>query len=123
MKKPILLYVDDEPDALETMKIGLEGRGYIVLTATGGKEALEILRVTIPDLIITDLRMSPMNGFDFFREAKKLPNLADIPVVVLTAVDDGFAQKYGKTLGAVGYLPKPADLDGVEAAITRLIPR
>ena len=105
------------------MKIGLEMRGYVVLTAGGGKEGLEILRVTIPDLILADLRMSPMNGFDFFREAKKLPKLDRTPVVFLTAVDDGFAQKYGKSLGAVGYLPKPAELDAVEHEIRKFLPR
>ena len=99
------------------LKIGLEDRGFIVLTALGGKEAYAILETEKPDLIITDLRMSPVNGFDLFVELKKTPKFSETPFVFLTAVDDQLAQTYGKKLGVDAYLTKPVDIDRLEAIV------
>ncbi len=117
MKRPLILYVDDDPEALRVLKIGLEDRGFIVLTALGGKEAYAILETEKPDLIITDLRMTPVNGFDLFVELKKTPKFSDTPFVFLTAVDDQLAQTYGKKLGVDAYLTKPVDIDRLEAIV------
>jgi CheY-like chemotaxis protein len=117
MKSIAVLYVDDEQDALRTMKLGLEDRGYDVTTSDSGQDALDKLVSITPDIIIADLRMAPMNGFDLFQEVKKNPKLGGIPFFFLTAVDDFLAQKYGQTLGVDAYITKPVDLDNLDGMI------
>ena len=117
MKKVSVLYVDDEPDVLYTLKMGLEDRGYEVETCESGADALDKLKTLTPDIIIADLRMSPMNGFELFQEVKKNEQFVTMPFFFLTAVDDFLAQKYGHTLGVDAYLTKPVDLDGLDAMI------
>jgi response regulator RpfG family c-di-GMP phosphodiesterase len=114
MAKFKVLYVDDEVEALSSLKMGLEDRGYDVLTAESGSDALEVLKSNTPDVIIADLRMQPMNGFELFQEVKKNKKFVHIPFFFLTAVDDFLAQKYGKTLGVDAYITKPIDLDQLE---------
>ena len=118
MAKKVILYVDDDHEVLQSFKIGLEDRGYSLLTAESGDEALDLLKNQIPDLIIADLRMQPMNGFDLFQNVKKNPGLAHVPFFFLTAVDDFLAQKYGQKLGVDAYITKPVDLDNLDAIIS-----
>ena len=115
--KPLILYVDDDRDMLESFKIGLEDRGFTLLTASSGEEALESLKTHTPDLIIADLRMQPMNGFDLYQTIRKNERYQKIPFFFLTAVDDFLAQKYGQKLGVDAYITKPVDLDNLDAII------
>lgn len=117
IEKALILYVDDEPSALEALKGSLVDRGFGVLTAANGADALAILKSKSPDLIIVDLRMQPMNGFALFQAVKKNPRFRKTPVIILTAVDDPIAQKYGETLGVDGYLTKPVDADNLDSII------
>jgi len=117
MDKTLILYVEDDPAALEMMKIGLEERGYGVLQAANGIEALAVLKSKSPDLILVDLRMQPMNGFELFQEIKKNPRLVKTPVFFLTAVDDPLAKKYGESLGVDAYITKPFDIDHLDNII------
>jgi len=117
MNKIQVLYVDDEIDAVTSMKIGLEDRDYDVLTANNGIDAMELLKVSDPDIIIADLRMSPMNGFELFQEVKKIKKFSDTPFFFLTAVDDFLAQKYGQSLGVDAYITKPIDLNNLDVLI------
>ncbi len=123
MSKATILYVDDEADALTPMRMGLGERGYDVLTASTGPEALELLKTTIPDLIIADLRMHPMNGFELFQQVKKDARCARVLFFFLTAVDDFLAQKYGQTLGVDAYIVKPIDLDHLVVMIEEKLRR
>jgi DNA-binding response OmpR family regulator len=117
MEKFKVLLVDDYVEALELMKIGLTERGYEVSIASSGEAGLKLLRNLTPDIIISDLRMEPMNGFDFFHEVKKIPRLSNIPVFFLTAVDDVLAKKYGSSLGVDAYITKPTDVSTLDAII------
>jgi DNA-binding response OmpR family regulator len=117
MKKFKVLLVDDYVETLELMKIGLTERGYDVEIASSGDAALKLLRNLTPDIIITDLRMEPMSGFDLFHEVKKIPRLSNIPVFFLTAVDDVLAKKYGSSLGVDAYITKPTDVSTLDAII------
>lgn len=121
MKVPAILYVDDEQSALDLLKLGLEKKGYQVQTCLSGLDALEYLKSATPDLIIADLRMLPMNGFEFFQAVKKTKNAATVPFLFLTAVDDNLAQKYSQTLGVDAYVVKPLDLDEFEFLIRKKI--
>jgi CheY-like chemotaxis protein len=117
MKDPIILLVDDEREFLEAVKSGLEDKGCSVITAEGAPEGLEILGKTIPDVIIADLRMQPLNGFEFYQRVKKIETCKDIPFFFLTGMKDELAERYGVTLGAEKYFVKPVDLDVLEQAV------
>ena len=117
MKNFKVLLVDDVVETLELMKIGLDDCGYDVDIASSGEAALKILRTVTPDIIITDLRMAPMNGFDLFHEVKKITRLANVPFFFLTAVDDFLAKKYGSSLGVDAYITKPTDVTTLDALI------
>ncbi len=118
MAKHLILYVDDDREVLQSFKIGLEDRGYTMVTAESGEEGLELLKTHTPDLIIADLRMQPMNGFDFFQKVRKNAKFVNVPFFFLTAVDDFLAQKYGQKLGVDAYLTKPVDMDNLDALIS-----
>lgn len=121
MKIPLILLVDDEADFLHAISLGLQTRGFSVLTAESGAEALLILENQTPDAIIADLRMQPMNGFELYQSVKKIPRLTDITFFFLTGMKDRLAEKYGLTLGAEAYFVKPVDLDDLEAAIHKAL--
>jgi DNA-binding response OmpR family regulator len=119
--KTKILYVDDEINALHALMLGLEDRGYEVLIAETGADALEILKTEKPDVIIADLRMTPMNGFELFQEIKKKKNLQSVVFFFLTAVDDFLAQKYGQTLGVDAYITKPIELEYLDSIIKQKV--
>lgn len=121
MSKIRILYIDDEEEALHSMKIGLEERGYEVDTAISGEAALNMLKNGNPDVIIADLRMTPMNGFELFQKVKKMTKFKTIPFFFLTAIDDFLAQKYGQTLGVDAYITKPVEIDNIDKMIRQKI--
>ena len=87
MSKSILL-VDDEQVVVEIAKRRLEDRGFVVYTAGNGNEAFQRLSANIPDLIFLDVQMPEMNGYTFIMEKAKIPEYANVPVVVLTAYNE-----------------------------------
>jgi DNA-binding response OmpR family regulator len=119
MDKPLILFVDDDPDIQSAIKSGLESRDYHVVVASSGKEALKLLESAKPDLMIIDLRMEPMNGFELHTEVRKNLRLEKIPVFFLTAVDDSLAKKYGQKLGVAAYLTKPVDIHDLDLRIRK----
>ena len=101
----VILVVDDDLIIIEGTRNILERRGFRVLTAQNGQAALHILKAQKPDLILTDVLMPVMDGFSFYKELKKNPATADIPVLVMTArgpMEDTF-----KVAGADGFMTKP----------------
>jgi CheY-like chemotaxis protein len=102
--------VDDDPDIREVVGLVLEGLGHRVVAAAGGREALDKL-VAEPGccLVVLDLMMPGMNGWDFRAAQRGIPELASIPVVVLSGVRELGAQ--AADLGAAACLQKPVDLD------------
>lgn len=116
-ENPVILVVDDEKDFLQAIALGLRSRGFTVLAADSGDEALSLLKDNTPDVIIADLRMHPMNGFEFCQNVKKIPGMEEISFFFLTGMKDSLAEKFGLTLGAEAYFTKPVDLNTLEAAI------
>jgi CheY-like chemotaxis protein len=100
-----VLIVDDDPALLEATSFALENEGFGIDTARHGEEALQRLRVgTRPAVVLLDLMMPVMNGWQFLEEIAKVPSLKAIPVVVLTAA------ARVEVVGAVEVLHKPVDL-------------
>jgi CheY-like chemotaxis protein len=107
-----ILVVDDDPDIREAISNALSDEGYQVTGASNGREALAQLRgQTRPSLILLDMMMPEMDGWRFRLELKKLPELASIPVVILSA--HGNVRDAALALGAADYLRKPLRLDSL----------
>jgi DNA-binding response OmpR family regulator len=117
MNSATILLVDDEPELRNALESGLKDRGFNIISAGDGLEALDILKTLKPNLIITDLKMLPMNGFDFYQNARKMKGLENIPFFFLTAIDDQLSKKYSKDLGVDTYITKPFDFDELELII------
>ncbi|RCK75197.1 MAG: Nitrogen regulation protein NtrC [Ignavibacteriae bacterium] len=111
MKNISVLFVDDDDELRRAITDGLKENGFNVIPAESGPVALNILKTFKPDIIITDLRMEPMNGFDFYQIVKKNSEFENIPFIFLTAINDFLAEKYSKELGVNSYVTKPIDVD------------
>jgi DNA-binding response OmpR family regulator len=117
-----ILIVDDEPVWLKTMTAILKRAGYVVREATSGADALNTLKVFEPDLILIDVRMPDMNGFDLLDSIKKLPKMSLKPVVVISGMDDFHARKVARELGAADYIIKPIDEKEVTSVVHKHLP-
>jgi putative two-component system response regulator len=106
MNETILL-VDDNPRLVAGMQLALELNGYAVVTAKNGIDALAMLRENQPDLILCDILMPGMDGFDFLKSLRTRPDWIKIPFVFLTALADEHSIMTSRTLGADEYLCKP----------------
>jgi len=104
-----VLIVEDDLDAREALSVFLEAEGYRVLEAAHGEEALAHLRASPVCIVLLDLMMPIMNGWDFRAEQMKDPELAKVPVVVVTA--DGGSRRRARELGLTDYMTKPIDFE------------
>ncbi len=105
MKK--ILIADDRSEVVELVKVTLEGEGYQSIDASDGREALEKIKREKPDLVLLDIVMPKMDGFEVLSQLKKDPVLKEIPIIMLTAKGQKSDQEKGKELGATGYIIKP----------------
>lgn len=121
-RKKHILVIDDEPTWLKITSHILKSRGYDVLTAGSGAEALRALATFRPDLIFSDVRMPDMNGFDLVDNLKRNPATSSTPVIFFSAIDDYDARKVARTLGAVDYLIKPFSEDDVSSILSKHLP-
>jgi two-component system alkaline phosphatase synthesis response regulator PhoP/two-component system response regulator VicR len=104
-----VLAVDDERAIVRLIQVNLERVGYRVLTASDGKEALDVVASEHPDLVVMDIMMPRMDGFEALNKLKKDPATRDLPVILLTARAQDRDVFYGYTNGAHCYLTKPFD--------------
>lgn len=102
-----ILLVDDEPDLLELVRVNLDGAGFSVETAEGGREALASIRRSPPDLIVLDLMLPDVSGTEICRQVRADARLAEIPIIMLTAKADEVDRVVGLELGADDYVTKP----------------
>jgi DNA-binding response OmpR family regulator len=110
MAKDTVMVVDDDPNALDIVRTFLESRGYPVATARDGSEALAMLEEVQPAIVLLDVMMPGMDGWEVARVIKNHPNFGSTRVVMLTARSD-FADKHeGLRAGADDYIVKPIQL-------------
>ncbi|HET9417101.1 MAG TPA: response regulator [Candidatus Limnocylindria bacterium] len=119
MNEAHVLVVDDSRDMRDLLQEVLEAAGYEVTPCASGARALEVMAARRPDLVITDLLMPGMSGFSFRAAMLRRPDLATIPVVILSA----YWQRPGETLDAADALPKPVSIDRLLATVARLTER
>ncbi len=115
--KETILVVDDQPELLENIALTLEAAGYAVATAQDGAQALELLSNTPPDLILADIAMPQLNGYQLFERVRENPDWVAIPFLFLTARALDSDIRYGKELGADDYLTKPIQPEDLLAVV------
>ena len=112
-----VLVVDDDPDILDALSEILEVEGYDVQRARNGREALQRLEQGVPDLVLLDLMMPVMDGWEF---ARSLAPGARPPIIVLSA--DRNVSAKAKEIGALGWLAKPFELSELLEAVRSVVP-
>lgn len=121
--RPKILIVDDDMDSLLPMKRSLERENYIVVEACNGQEALLKARTEIPDVILLDLMMPGMDGFEVCNRLKKDTQAHNTPIIMLTAKGEVGDKVKGLELGADDYVTKPFNLSELKARIKTAIRR
>ena len=103
-----LAYIEDESEMIDLVRIILGRRGYTVLGANGGREGLELVRKELPDLVLLDLMMPDMDGWDVYHQIKSEELTRDIPVIVITAKAQNIDKVLGLRIAKVeDYIAKP----------------
>jgi PleD family two-component response regulator len=102
-----ILIVDDMPENISALAVALESEGFDIKTAAGGEQALEIVQNDSPDLILLDIKMNGMDGFETCLALKKSGATRDIPVIFLTVSKETETIVRGFTCGGVDYISKP----------------
>jgi PAS domain S-box-containing protein len=116
-----VLVVDDEPDIRDIFKSALSEEGYRILFADNGKDALKTAVSEVPDLVLLDAMMPQMDGFEVCRRLRHDPLTAEIPVIMVTALNDHDSRMRGLSAGADDFITKPFDLDEMQVRIRTII--
>lgn len=119
MSDTAIMAVDDDPDALDIVRTYLESKGYRVITATDGREALAKLEETRPALVLLDVMMPEIDGWEVARTIKNHPEFSDVRVVMLTARSDFTDKQEGLRAGADDYIVKPIRLQELGDKVAR----
>lgn len=116
-----VLIADDDPEILTLLSIRLTKRGYTVLEAADGLQTLQVARSRHPDLVLLDVMMPGKNGWEVARELRSDPSLADIGIVMLTAIGEKVNEMTSPLYGADDFIDKPFNFDDLEKKIARVI--
>ncbi len=118
--KTKIMVVDDDPNIRELVRLYLEKEGFEVTCAERGDEAVKMFRASPPNLMLLDVMLPGMDGWQVCREVRKISN---IPIIMLTAKDETFDKVLGLELGADDYIVKPFDMKELVARIKAVIRR
>lgn len=116
-----LVLVDDEPGLREAVQAYLEDSGYTVHTASNAREGFDLVQRVMPDLVITDIMMPQINGYEFLKQLRDDARFHALPVIFLTARGMTSDRIQGFNAGADAYLPKPFDPDELVAIVNRIV--
>jgi two-component system chemotaxis response regulator CheY len=120
MSKKILT-VDDSPSVRQMVKLTLSGAGYEVIEAVNGAEGLSKAQASPVDMVVTDLNMPVMNGFELIRALRKLPAYRGVPILFLTTESDAEKKQEAKAAGATGWITKPFQQDQLVAVVKKVL--
>jgi DNA-binding response OmpR family regulator len=120
MRRKILV-VEDNPDQLELIRLVLEKAGFAIGTAANGTDALIKTRSISPDLIILDLMLPGLNGFDICETLRRDPLTATVPIVILTGLCSEFGRLAGLESGANEFLTKPFKVEELVSKVDKLL--
>ncbi len=116
-----VLIVDDSPSQLVGIKKIVEGLGHTVITAEDGASGVEVAKRELPDLVLMDVVMPNLNGFQATRQISKDPTTCHIPVILVTTKDQDTDRMWGMRQGAKAYLTKPIKESELEATINQFL--
>ncbi|MGE0797639.1 MAG: response regulator transcription factor [Lautropia sp.] len=117
-----VLIAEDEPHIIESLSFVLEREGYAVSTALDGEATLRALRASAPDLLILDLMLPKMNGFEVLKAAKTDPALRSIPIIVLTAKGQAQDRRMVEQIGAESFMTKPFSNREIVERVREFVP-
>jgi len=116
------LCIEDEPEVIELIQVMLETAGYRVVGVLGGRNALEAIRREKPDLVLLDLMMPGVDGWTVFKQMRADPELQDIPVIPVTAVDKRIDVMLAlEVIGVDEYVTKPFGQEELIASVDRVL--
>jgi two-component system response regulator VicR len=122
--KTRILYIEDEPEMIELTRMVLEREGFEVLGAMGGNEGLEKIKQEKPDLILLDLMMPEMDGWEVYRRIKVDKDLANIPIIIVTAKTQSVDKALGLHVAKVDdYITKPFGPQDIVDSVQRVLAR
>lgn len=117
-----ILVVDDSPTIRKFVSLALESMGYKVLTASDGMEVFEVLaKVGTVDLIITDINMPNLDGFELIKSLRSNERFKDVPIIILSSLSDGKNIDTGLKLGANSYLIKPFNVKRIQYEVSKYL--
>jgi CheY-like chemotaxis protein len=119
---PTILVVEDDADSRLMMKSLLEMKGYLTAEATNGIEAIAVAERERPHLILMDLQLPRLNGFDVTRHVRQHEALRAIPIIIISGYDPLHHRPLALAAGCDEYLCKPIDFDLLEQTLSRLLP-
>jgi DNA-binding response OmpR family regulator len=122
--KKRLIYIEDEQEMIDLVRLILNRRGYEIIGANGGREGLDLVRQHKPDLVLLDLMMPDMDGWDVYQQMKAEESTQNIPVIVVTAKAQSIDKVLGLHIAKVeDYISKPFSpqelVDSVEKVLAR----
>ena len=120
-RKPKVIIVDDDRDTREMLTLALELESFDVGQAANGLRLISAMHVDRPDVILLDVMMSWIDGFELCRAIKKNPTFGDIPVIFISARKSAEDERMGREAGAVDYFPKPLDMDRLVGRIREIL--
>jgi two-component system alkaline phosphatase synthesis response regulator PhoP len=120
---PKILIAEDEPHLREVLRFQLENAGYDVIEASDGEQAVEQAHQHQPDLLLLDVMMPHLDGYELTRALRSDPRYATIPIVMLTSKDARIDQLRGLDAGADAYMTKPADAREIVRQVEALLAR
>jgi DNA-binding response OmpR family regulator len=120
-QKKRILYIEDEKEMLELTRIVLEREGYEMLAAVGGAEGIEAVKREKPDLVLLDLMMPDVDGWEVYRRMKADKEVADIPVIIITARTQSIDKVLGLKVAKVAdYITKPFGPNDLISSVKRV---
>ena len=123
MNNKKVLIVDDEEHIVELLKFNLETEGYEVTTANNGIDAVKLARLEHPDLVLLDLMLPGMDGYDVCKAIKSNKEISNTPIIMLTAKGEEFDKVLGLELGADDYMTKPFSIRELQARVKAVLRR
>lgn len=116
-----ILIVDDSPTEMHILKSAVEDAGHVVITADSGEHGVTRATQEKPDLILMDVVMPGMNGFQATRKISKNPDTSSIPIVMVTTKDQRTDKEWGLRQGAAAYLVKPVNKKDLMAKVNEVL--
>lgn len=123
VEKKKLLIIEDDADTVEMLSLFFEGEGYQVLSTAWGQEALKLCLEVLPDVILLDIRLPDMDGFEICRQLHSSFETSHIPVICLTEKREQIDKIEGLEAGAIDYVTKPFNLHELKLRVRNALSR